>query len=325
MLFLCLVYGVSLASALTIYETAAATPSLSTLTAVLQLPAYEAIGKALDSPGTFTVFAPNDDAFRIAGLDVGQIEKVTAILQYHVLGSVVMSTDLQALQFPETILTGSDKYVNVGEGRGQSLFIEASGGRVTIYFANKQAQVVLADVVCDNGVVHVINAVIEIPPPLWKQLSYNTGFDTLRVAVLRAGLLDGLDTTAGITLFAPYNYAFDNAGIDVNTTAIDVLTNVLSYHLVPQILYTTDIEDGMTVTTLQGGTLRLSHPDGSNKFGVNDANVAIPNVLVRNGVILFIDAVLLPPSPTPFTPPPPPTPTSQNQHQRHQHQPTETH
>jgi uncharacterized surface protein with fasciclin (FAS1) repeats len=109
----------------------------------------------LDNPGTFTVFAPTDDAFD--ALPPGVLDALIAdptgalanVLLYHVVGAVALSTDLSDGQAIVTL-------------QGQSVTVTITGGNVFI----NNAQVTVADLIADNGVVHVINAVLvpqEIP------------------------------------------------------------------------------------------------------------------------------------------------------------------
>jgi len=277
----------------TIVETAQATPALSSLVSVLTAPGYEPLLKALNGPGTFTVFAPNNDGFARARLNITDVEKNTAILLMHVLGSVVRAGDLVDLQFPETLSTAS-KFVNLGEGVGQRLFIEkTSSGHVHIYFGDLRATVVLANVECSNGVVHIIDEVVTLPPLisqdiLWPRLK------TLGRAVEKAGLGNLIDTTAGITLFAPSDNAFRIAGIVIDDTPVDTLVAVLSNHVVATPKYSTEIVDREQLKSLGGGTLTLRKTKNPHEFFVNNATVYVDNVLVRNGVAHVINRVLLP-------------------------------
>jgi hypothetical protein len=109
------------------------------------------LGDALSGEGPFTVFAPTDEAF--GALPEGTLEAViadpallTAILTYHVVGAVALSTDLEDGMLVET-LNGEQVKVTINE---DGVFIN-------------NAQVTVADLVADNGVVHVINAVL-LPP-----------------------------------------------------------------------------------------------------------------------------------------------------------------
>ena len=104
----------------------------------------------LTSEGPFTVFAPLDDAF--AELPEGTVEtllklenkeQLTSILTYHVLVGKIMSTDLSD-GMKATTVNGEEVTIHLKEGK---VFIN-------------DAQVVLADVETDNGIIHAVNKVI---------------------------------------------------------------------------------------------------------------------------------------------------------------------
>ncbi len=71
------------------------------------------------------------------------------------------------------------------------------------------------------------------------------------------------------------------------------LTQVLTYHVVPGKVMSTDITDGMEAATVEGSTVKFSIKDGM--VYVNDAKVIQPDIITSNGVIHVIDAVLIPP------------------------------
>lgn len=269
----------------TIVENALATPSLSSLVSVLTAPGYEPVLEALSGPGSFTVFAPNNKAFAAAGLNATDVELVTAVLKYHVLGSEVRAGDLKPLQFAESIMTNK-KYVTLG-GSGQVLDIHSSSDGVFIYFRNARATVVLADVLCSNGVVHVVDQVILLPL-LTSTTASLTKLSTLVSAVVKAALVELVDTTDSVTIFAPTNRAFSSIG-GIDSLTKDQLTKILAYHVVPSANYSPDLSNG-AVKTLEGGDVDIT-VDG-NKILVNDALVIMPNIVVQNGVIHVIDRVL---------------------------------
>ena len=102
---------------------------------------------ALKSPGPFTVFAPNDDAF--AKLPPGTITtlvqnvpQLTRILMFHVVSGKFMKADLAKVGFVTSL-------------EGSPIKIDCSDG-----FEVKNATVVAADIEADNGVIHVIDNVI---------------------------------------------------------------------------------------------------------------------------------------------------------------------
>jgi len=128
----------------TILETAAGAGMFNTL-----LAAVDAAGLrgALESPGPFTVFAPVDDAF--AALPPGTVQtlvdnppQLARILKYHVLSGA------------------HSRSVLVAQAEWESLEGAPIPIRRAEPFEVKNATVVTADIVCDNGVVHVIDRVI---------------------------------------------------------------------------------------------------------------------------------------------------------------------
>jgi uncharacterized surface protein with fasciclin (FAS1) repeats len=268
----------------TIVENAQATPALSTLVKVLTTDGYEPVLKALSDPkGTFTVFAPNNDAFAEARLDLKEVEAVTATLLYHTLGVEVKSTDLKALQFVHSLST-DDKYVFLN-GTGQTLGVAKEGTEVRV----NVIRVVLADVICSNGIVHVIDHVIRLPQKT-SVIAKEARLNVLVEAVVKAGLVDTVDTTPGITIFAPTDEAFFRAKIDPRVVPVDTLKAVLANHVVPAVAFSTDLKDGEQVQTLGGATLTVRIKDG--RVYVANARVEYPNVITADGVVHVIDAVL---------------------------------
>lgn len=104
----------------------------------------------LKSAGPFTVFAPTDEAF--AKLPAGTVEallkdipKLSSILTYHVVPGNVMAS---------TVVTLNGKKVKTVNGAEVTIGVSSSGVKVDA------ANVVKTDIVCDNGVIHVIDSVI---------------------------------------------------------------------------------------------------------------------------------------------------------------------
>lgn len=125
---------------------------------------------------------------------------------------------------------------------------------------------------------------------------------TLVAAVKAAGLVETLKGAGPFTVFAPTNEAFAKlpAGTVDNLLKPenkDILTKVLTYHVVSGGFKSTDLKDGQKVKTVQGEELTIGYKD--NKWTVTDAkggvaNITIPDVISSNGVTYVIDAVLMP-------------------------------
>jgi transforming growth factor-beta-induced protein len=130
-----------------IVDTAVAAGNFKTLAAALKA---AGLVDTLKGTGPFTVFAPTDEAF--AKLPAGTVDdllkpenhdKLVAILTYHVLSGKVMAKDVVKLREAKTV-------------NGKEVKIMAEGGKVMV----DNADVIKADIVCSNGVIHVIDSVI---------------------------------------------------------------------------------------------------------------------------------------------------------------------
>jgi transforming growth factor-beta-induced protein len=141
-----------------ILELAVATPALSTLVTVLTMPAYAPVLTALSGNGPFTVFAPTDEAFAKAGVNVNDVATVTEVLKYHVVSGAITSSVLQSAQLVAS-LQGEEIYITKNS-EGVYLNGDVNGG----------AKVLIADVMASNGVVHVVDAVI-MPPSVLSAAS----------------------------------------------------------------------------------------------------------------------------------------------------------
>ncbi|AKG46234.1 cell surface lipoprotein MPT83 [Streptomyces xiamenensis] len=131
--------------------------------------------------------------------------------------------------------------------------------------------------------------------PVATAAGNNEALTTLVSAVDAAGLVDTLNDADGITVFAPVNDAF--AAIpeeDLNAVLADqdMLTGILTYHVVGERLSPEQLEDG-SFETLQGGTVTTT--GSGESFTVNDeAAVVCGNVQTANATVYLIDTVLMP-------------------------------
>jgi len=155
----------------------------------------------LSGPGPFTVFAPTDAAF--AALPAGTVDalladpsgELTEILLYHVLGAQVLSTDLSDGQVATTI-------------NGKDIVVTIENGEVFI----NNAKVTVVDLPADNGVVHVIDAVL-LPPRITvvDVIVNSADLETLEAAVIAAGLVESwvLKGQTSLSLFGDYHAALN--------------------------------------------------------------------------------------------------------------------
>jgi uncharacterized surface protein with fasciclin (FAS1) repeats len=122
-------------------------------------------------------------------------------------------------------------------------------------------------------------------------------FNTLTAAIGAAGLTDTLKGAGPFTVFAPTDDAFKALPAGAVDALLkpenkDVLTKILTYHVVAGKVMAADVKAG-DVKTLEGETFKVT-TDGGVK--VNDANVTSTDIATSNGVIHVLDKVLIPPS-----------------------------
>lgn len=128
--------------------------------------------------------------------------------------------------------------------------------------------------------------------------SGNPDFSTLVAAVSAAGLAETLGAEGPYTVFAPTNEAFEALPAGLLDELLkpknkEVLTQILTYHVVAGEVMSTDIEPG-DVPTVEGEDLTIAVTDGT--VTVNGATVEAADVEASNGVIHVIDEVLVPPN-----------------------------
>ncbi len=271
----------------TIVETAIAAGNFNTL-----VTAVKAAGlvDTLNGHTQFTVFAPTDEAF--AKVDPATLQsllqpenksQLTSVLTYHVLAGRVAAKDAYELNLAGTV-------------NGQRVALDFRGDSLKI----NDATIVVTDIPCSNGVIHVIDTVL-LPKfdsiPATAQAAGQ--FNTLVAAVGAAGLADVLSGPGPFTVFAPTDEAF--AALPAGTVESllkpenkQKLVDILKYHVVAGRVYANDAVKAGRAKTLLGRTLDVNFSAAGIK--INDAPVLVKNLETSNGVIHVIGSVLLPSS-----------------------------
>lgn len=246
----------------------------------------------LAEPGAiYTVFAPTDAAF--SALDPALLNAALADPQ-GLLTTVLLNHVMPGYLEASRISNG----LGVGNPNGDNLFFAINGSEVSV----NGARIIVTDIEAQNGIVHVIDAVMIPNIPVVKPASVvdvivnSPDHNTLETAVLAAGLEGVLsDPNATYTVFAPTDAAF--AALDpatLNAALGDpqgLLTTVLTYHVVSGYAEAGRLFDGQKMATLQGSNIEF---DLSNGAKVNNANIIVTDIMTQNGVVHVIDAVLLP-------------------------------
>ncbi|MFO8124890.1 fasciclin domain-containing protein [Yoonia sp.] len=121
-------------------------------------------------------------------------------------------------------------------------------------------------------------------------------FTTLVAAVEAAGLVETLKGDGPFTVFAPTDEAFaalPEGTVEALLADPEALAAILTYHVVPGKVMSTDLSNNMMATTVNGADVTITTEGG---VMVDGANVVTPDIEASNGVIHVIDAVILPAS-----------------------------
>jgi transforming growth factor-beta-induced protein len=136
----------------------------------------------------------------------------------------------------------------------------------------------------------------EQPLPNLVETAESAGdFSTLLVALGAAGLTETVAEGGPFTVFAPTDAAFEAlpAGVvEALLDDVDLLTAVLTYHVVSGAVGSGELVGQSSVSTLNGATLTVSTSGGD--VLVDDSRVVAADLQAENGIIHVIDRVLLP-------------------------------
>lgn len=128
------------------------------------------------------------------------------------------------------------------------------------------------------------------------EVATQAGFSTLVDFVVQAGLAETLSGPGPFTVFAPTNEAFAKLPPEVVQAVsndVDLLRKVLTYHVVPGKVLSTDLSNDMTAASVEGTELRFNIYGGKT-VTVNGKRVINADVQASNGVIHVIDEVIFP-------------------------------
>jgi uncharacterized surface protein with fasciclin (FAS1) repeats len=235
----------------------------------------------LEGYGPFTLFAPTNAAIQALPAEVIQalsedIGLLEDVLAYHLVPGTALSTDLSNGLTVPTLL-----------GKNVTVTINNDG-----VFIN-DAKVILADIRTDNGVVHVLDAVLLPKTTVVDILGERDELSTARLLVNLSGLEAALNGDGPFTVFAPNDNAFDNAPLpllEYATASQANLQNVLLFHTVPGRALSTDLSNGQSLTTANGKVLLVTI--NNNGVFINNAQVIEADLVAENGVVHIIDEVL---------------------------------
>ncbi|MBC2840167.1 fasciclin domain-containing protein [Robiginitalea sp. SC105] len=281
----------------TIVDHATANPAFSSLVDALTDGGNTTFTDLLSSEGPYTVFAPTNDAF--AAFTNPNGNALDNILSNHVVSGAAAFSGALSNSYVNTLGVNADD-------DALSLYINTDAG-VTL---NGVSDVAVADVVATNGVIHAVDAVIDIPTVVTFALADPTFAPLVTALTEGTPMTDFATVLSGegpFTVFAPTDTAFQalldsNAAWDA-VTDIDeaLLTSVLYHHVVSGNVRSGDLTDGIMPTTLEGDAITINLPgtggniadvtDGANNPGIG---IIAVDVQAGNGVVHVLNQVMIP-------------------------------
>ncbi|PVV02898.1 hypothetical protein BB560_002634 [Smittium megazygosporum] len=254
----------------------------------------------------YTFLVPEDSAFAVLGNITLDQNALLPVIQYHVLNETLYSSNItEQLGFYNTRLM-NPQYVLLPSGGKQVVGVNKQGNEVVItdgtYNPNEsRPKVIQADIKIGNGVIHIIDKILTIPQPLSVVLENNTDYKEAYDLVKKSGLFSTLDNVPGITVFAPENKAFNSTiTAKLNSTSeqqppISINSVILDHVLYNNVLYSNLISQNKTVyqTANPLSSVTIEKTANGTVF-VDKSEVILPNVLLKNGVLHGINAVIMP-------------------------------
>jgi len=298
--------------------------NLTTLATVAQSIANTTVGQELlgllTSGQPLTVFAPDNHAFSGVPANITSNPNLVAeILSYHVVQGNYNDSFFgpNANTVLRTALNASDQ-VFLGPGdQHQVLVGRLDGSNIRILNQNTEVKAYNSSTIpSTNIVINKVDSVIDLPGT-FEDVFKSNNLTAFRTAALQAGLLESLNVTHGITIFAPSDAAFAKvarqfAGMGANVTQLK--TVLMNHVLNGSVVYSSELAPGENFTTASGEVLTVSNSSDSSSSSSNrpgssgglrlsttvsetntttNASFLQTDLISWSGVLHIIDTVLL--------------------------------
>jgi len=257
------------------------------------------------STSGITVFPPINAAFityldnnGFSSLEDIPNDTLAELLRNHVVRETITFENLETGYFTNESTSGPD-------GTNLSTFVNISNGIII----NGTSRVILGDVNATNGILHLVNTVIELPD-VFTFLNADPSFASLANAIdinnPTSNLTEQLAMAEPFTLFAPQSMAFQEALNSLGVTTINeietsLLTDILTHHIVLGNSQLENLTNGDILNTLEGDAITITLPgtdinradltDGSGTSGIG---LLTADIQATNGVLHSLDTVLIP-------------------------------
>ncbi|XP_068611107.1 stabilin-2 [Brachionichthys hirsutus] len=268
---------------------------------------FSSISWELQNLGPFTIFVPINKGFRGTALGTlkSDISKTKYLCNVHLVAGLMTFDKLNAGNYFHTLT-------------GHSAETESSMGdkRLRLHGSKKKSLIIDSDVVASNGMIHIVNRLIDNISPLVESnnketfltlISDNFKFDKFKSLLEKADLASVLDLPGPMTVFAPVSSTFgaiteEHLQYLSSAEGHSKLVELLRNHIVQSTaLDVYNAASSPMLATMANQVLTINVTD-SGQFLVDGKPVLETAVEARNGRLYILDGVLTPPSIQPILP-----------------------
>ncbi|VDI27966.1 Hypothetical predicted protein [Mytilus galloprovincialis] len=244
----------------------------------------------LREQGPFTLIVPTNEAFaKLPPATVASLQKDSSalanVLQYHVVKGSIYSWDMVS---GEILSSLNGHYIRV-YSQGSSLYFN-------------QAKVTKVDLQCSNGVIYLVDEVLNVPEgtivDVIKNPDYNiSGFMEFLEA---AKLTDVFNRTSSqrYTMFVPTNAAIASLDADYITklkSSYIYARHIVDYHVHPGTIHEKSLDHAGTLSTMyRGHSISVTVDSNNNPVLNHAATLQVTDIEAENGVVHIISHVLIP-------------------------------
>ncbi|KAL9068800.1 MAG: hypothetical protein Q9157_006393 [Trypethelium eluteriae] len=301
-LFVAFVVSITSTKAQNIIDVLSSYPSLSQVSSLIA--SYPQVSEQFNNSQGFTFLAPSGDAIS-TWLNTSSPSNSTigATLKYHLL-AVTFPSAAFGPSLPVFVATALNDtaYTNVTSGSwgqyGQYVEVNKDTRPVFISGNKSESHIEIPDIVCTNGIVHVIDNVLEIPSDILTEATaahLDVFIDLL--ATDNFSIAEEVKSQPNITILAPNSDIaiatsdrtdFNNAYS--NSTTLNMLFN---YHIIENLIFSHHFQNGTSLTT-KAGIKILVTVDETGDIWLNQAKVTGKDYIIANGAMHVIDDILQP-------------------------------
>ncbi|CAG8676811.1 2244_t:CDS:2 [Cetraspora pellucida] len=241
----------------------------------------------LETP--YTILAPLDDYYDASIF----AEMGSDTLKYHILHGKYAPKDLK-----DKMLVKTELITDNLENNRQRIVVT-----VKPTLADEKSDDALAFNDIGNSIIYMLTKTLKPPVDILTNAMRNRQLSNFVSAIYASDMLSTVQSSKGVTVFAPTNLAFSNLDLLIpyflSPYGKDDLREVVMYHMLKNIVYTEDIPQGESqYIAIDGSPLNITRDEDHIKVKIENgtAEVIQSDVLTSTGVMHVVDAVQLPPT-----------------------------